>query len=264
MGLAPGLLRRWINFQGRKWVDDDRSCRTFYCLVRLMCYMLIATYDQPFYHVIAGIIVSSIGPDSTEKSIVATTILAFALSSLLTGLTFFALGALKLGSLSEFFPRHILVGCIGGVGAFLFITGLEISARIDESTGINSGIIRHLFDNEILPLWVRSSSFLFILSFADILTRQSLPLGLAILLRIVTMRYNHPLIFPGFFLAFPVVFWVIALSAGIPVEKLRAAGWVFEVKGVDSEWYEYFGMFGEFAFSLLHDSTSVPRLEGRA
>ena len=111
----------------------------------------------PFYHVIAGIIVSSIGPDSTEKSIVATTILAFALSSLLTGLTFFALGALKLGSLSEFFPRHILVGCIGGVGAFLFITGLEISARIDESTGISSGIIRHLFDNDILPLWVRSS-----------------------------------------------------------------------------------------------------------
>ena len=98
---------------------------------------------------------STIGPDSTEKSIVATTILAFALSSVLTGLTFFALGALKLGSLSEFFPRHILVGCIGGVGAFLFVTGLEISARIDESTGISSGIIRHLFDNEILPLWVR-------------------------------------------------------------------------------------------------------------
>lgn len=48
---------------------------------------------------------------------------AFALSSILMGLTFFALGAMKLGSLSEFFPRHILVGCIGGVGAFLFITG---------------------------------------------------------------------------------------------------------------------------------------------
>lgn len=85
---------------------------------------------------------------------------AFALSSVLTGLVFFALGALKLGSLSEFFPRHILVGCIGGVGFFLFITGMEISARIDEETGIDSGIIRHLFDNEILPLWVSDCSSL--------------------------------------------------------------------------------------------------------
>jgi SulP family sulfate permease len=33
------------------------------------------------------------------------------------------LGALRLGSLIGFFPRHILVGCIGGVGLFLMITG---------------------------------------------------------------------------------------------------------------------------------------------
>jgi MFS superfamily sulfate permease-like transporter len=30
---------------------------------------------------------------------------------------------LRLGSLVGFFPRHILVGCIGGVGVFLIITG---------------------------------------------------------------------------------------------------------------------------------------------
>lgn len=58
-----------------------------------------------------------------------------------TGLTFFLLGALRLGALIGFFPRHILVGCvcqivpaslahrrnnscIGGVGVFLVITGL--------------------------------------------------------------------------------------------------------------------------------------------
>mgnify|MGYP001578745824 FL=1 len=75
---------------------------------------------QPFFHVIVGIISASC---ADNKSVVATTMVAFALSSILTGLTFFALGALKLGSLSEFFPRHILVGCIGGVGAFLFVTG---------------------------------------------------------------------------------------------------------------------------------------------
>jgi MFS superfamily sulfate permease-like transporter len=41
-----------------------------------------------------------------------------------TGLSFFLLGFLKLGLLIGFFPRHILVGCIGGVGAFLIETGL--------------------------------------------------------------------------------------------------------------------------------------------
>lgn len=58
------------------------------------------------------------------------------------------------------------------------------------------------------------------------------------------MRYNHPLIFPGFFLAIPAVFWIIVLCVGIPLDSLRAAGWVFEVNGVDSEWYEYWTLFG--------------------
>jgi MFS superfamily sulfate permease-like transporter len=29
----------------------------------------------------------------------------------------------SVGYLLEFFPRHTLVGCIGGIGAFLVITG---------------------------------------------------------------------------------------------------------------------------------------------
>lgn len=46
------------------------------------------------------------------------------------------------------------MGCIGGVGFFLLQTGIEISAQVDESVGIDIGIIQHLFDNEVLPLWV--------------------------------------------------------------------------------------------------------------
>lgn len=29
---------------------------------------------------------------------------------------------------------------------------------------------------------------------------------------------------------------------------LRNAGWVFEVNGVDSKWYEYWTLFGELSF----------------
>jgi MFS superfamily sulfate permease-like transporter len=53
-------------------------------------------------------IIQEVGEDN-PKSVVATTILAFSISSVVTGLVFFALGALKLGSLIGFFPRHILV-----------------------------------------------------------------------------------------------------------------------------------------------------------
>lgn len=52
----------------------------------------------PFMHVIANKIADQIG-DSNPDSILATTLMAFAFSTFLTGLAFFSLGALKLGNL---------------------------------------------------------------------------------------------------------------------------------------------------------------------
>ena len=76
----------------------------------------------PFFHILAAKITAELGEENAPQ-IISTTIAAFALSSILTGLTFFLLGYLKLGVLIGFFPRHILVGCIGGVGVFLIQTG---------------------------------------------------------------------------------------------------------------------------------------------
>ena len=98
-------------------------------------------HSQPFFHILASSIAGQIGEDK-PREIIATTLAAYVLSSILTGLSFFLLGALKLGVIVGFFPRHILVGCvsfvhwvvfsnnppclfscIGGVGAFLIETG---------------------------------------------------------------------------------------------------------------------------------------------
>jgi len=213
-------------------------------------------FRQPFYHSIVTIISADI---ADNKDVVATTMLAFALSSILTGLAFAGLGALRLGRLSEFFPRHILVGCIGGVGAFLFVTGLTVSARLEEVEGISLDLVRHYFDLPILFLWL-------------------VPLLLAITLRLITSRYSHPLIFPGFFLAIPVVFYAIAWATGTSVVELREAGWVFEANGVDSKPFEYLTLFDlhktDFSalvstiptqlalvfFGLLHVPINVPAL----
>ena len=120
-------------------------------VVSLPCYLYFSSLAhfgrQPFFHIIASKIASEIGEDKPVE-IVTTTLVAFALSSVFTGitdslvpvhkpismswigLTFFLLGALRLGALVGFFPRHILVGCIGGVGAFLIETGYEYAHNI--------------------------------------------------------------------------------------------------------------------------------------
>ena len=70
-----------------------------------------------------------------------------------------------------------------------------------------------------------------------------MPLVLAIVLRLITSRYSHPLIFPGYFMAIPVGFYAVAWATGTSVEQLREAGWVFEANGVDSKPFEYLTLF---------------------
>lgn len=85
---------------------------------------------QPFFHILATAIAQQIG-DEHPKQIIATTLVAYALSSILTGwpssyiynysrltcvgLSFLLLGALKLGAIVGFFPRHILVGYVARI-----------------------------------------------------------------------------------------------------------------------------------------------------
>ncbi|BGP28971.1 hypothetical protein JCM10296v2_000707 [Rhodotorula toruloides] len=210
----------------------------------------------PFFHAIVSTLQKHIVDDDV---LVATTMFSFALSSVLTGLAFFALGIMKLGRLSEFFPRHILVGTIGGVGAFLFVTGLQVSARLEDADAFSLELARRFFESDVLPLW-------------------TIPLALAIILRLVTARYNHPLIFPSYFLAIPLVFYIVTAAARIPVEELREKGWVFELEGVDNKWYEFWTLFDlrktDFGailetipnqlalvfFGLLHVPLNVPLL----
>lgn len=65
----------------------------------------------PFFHIMAVEIVARVGEENPHQA-VATVMVAFALSSILTGLAFLIFGLLKLGSVIGFFPRHILVGCV--------------------------------------------------------------------------------------------------------------------------------------------------------
>ncbi|CDU25315.1 uncharacterized protein (N-terminal fragment) [Sporisorium scitamineum] len=183
----------------------------------------------PFFHILVRIIIEELGDDN-PKAVIATTMVAFALSSILTGLAFLLLGALRLGVLIGFFPRHILVGCIGGVGVFLIETGLEVCSRLQSEDGFQYDLetLRFFFQaGHMIALWLP-------------------PLLLAILLRVITSRFHHPLIFPGYFLMIPVLFYIVATGIlGIPIQQLRNDGWVFDIgeaasKAAFYRFYTYF------------------------
>ncbi|EPQ53294.1 hypothetical protein GLOTRDRAFT_79414 [Gloeophyllum trabeum ATCC 11539] len=211
----------------------------------------------PFFHILATSIARELGEDH-PREIIATTLVAFAFSSVLTGLTFFLLGALRLGILIGFFPRHILVGCIGGVGVFLIITGLTVSTRMpDDDFALSLPVLRHLFLNA--ALWAPA-------------------LALAVLLRVVTHRFRHQLVFPLYFIAIPAVFYVVVAAARLDLPALRRSGWLFDVAASREPWWQFYTYYDPRAtrlaplvstlptqlallfFNILHPPLNVPAL----
>jgi hypothetical protein len=55
----------------------------------------------------------------------STVMVMFGISSLLVGIVFFLLGKFQMGKIVYFFPTHVLIGLIGGIGILLCKTGLE-------------------------------------------------------------------------------------------------------------------------------------------
>ncbi|KAG0028554.1 hypothetical protein BGZ82_008363 [Podila clonocystis] len=213
----------------------------------------------PFLHLMAETVVRRVGAENRDE-VLATTILAYALSTLMTGAVFLSLGLFKLGSLIAFFPRHILVGCIGGVGWFLVITGLEISSRMTTELTYTLETLRFLFQNHhVFAMW--STAF-----------------ALALLLRLLQQKIKHPFLVPAFFMAVPGVFYLIVWIAGFEWEMLRATGWVFPMPEGDApgwHFYSYFdlkktnwsailetvpAMMALTFFGILHVPINVPAL----
>ncbi|KAF4622171.1 hypothetical protein D9613_009345 [Agrocybe pediades] len=215
----------------------------------------------PFFHILATSISAHIGEDQ-PLAVIATTLVAYTFSSILTGLSFFLLGALKLGVVIGFFPRHILVGCIGGVGAFLIETGLTVSMRISEDDfQMNWETFEFMFMNgHNLILW-------------------TLPLSLAVLLRVITHKYHHQLIFPAYFVFIPIIFYIVVFAAGLDLGALRRSGWIFDMGSSAHEpWYKFYTylnfklvhfsalwatmptQFALLFFNILHPPLNVPAL----
>ncbi|KAF9930586.1 hypothetical protein BGZ65_005248 [Modicella reniformis] len=213
----------------------------------------------PFLHIMAETVVNRVGAEKRE-AVLATTILAYALSTIMTGVVFLALGYFQLGALVAFFPRHILVGCIGGVGWFLIVTAISVSSRMTTELTYTLETFKFLFlDIHVFCLWFSS-------------------LSLALILRLLQHNFRHPFIVPGFYILVPVAIYVFIAVAGFDWETLRVNGWVFPMPEGDVpgwRFYTYFNleltdwgaildtvpaMLALTFFGILHVPINVPAL----
>ena len=180
----------------------------------------------PFFHKMAFTILARVGDGEDRKAaVLATTVAAYAMSSILTGAVFYIMGLCKLGSLIGFFPRHILIGCIGGVGWFLVATGLEISARLNGNLEYSISTLQKLFRSDTVALWM-------------------IPLALAVVLQIAKRWVKHPLTDATFFLSIIAVFYYyVAAIEELTLPELRNEGWIFAAPDVGKPFYSFYELY---------------------
>ena len=179
----------------------------------------------PFFHKMAFMILNRVGEDNPH-SVLATTILSFSISSILTGLVFLLMGTCRLGSLIGFFPRHILIGCIGGVGWFLVATGVEVSARLPGPLEYTGDTLKKLIlEPGTLVLW-------------------GIPLGLAVGL-LVLKRFIHANFLVGvYFITVAAIFYLVKWTGRVSMNTLRDGGWVFASPASSNPWYHFYMLYG--------------------
>jgi SulP family sulfate permease len=207
------------------------------CIVSQLCYSLgLSTFKGgvgsemievvPFFHKMAYSIMEQMEGKPPE-AIIATTIVSYCLSSILTGLIFLALGAFKLGNLVSFFPRHILIGCIGGVGFFLVVTGIEVSARLEGNLNYDLPTLHKLFSADTWYLW-------------------SLPLFLAVSIMILQRMVKSSFVLPAFFILIFATFYIFVKGIfHMDLEVVRNAGWIFEKPEAGVQFYRFYSYFSE-------------------
>ncbi|CAL9737529.1 hypothetical protein MOSE0_M02234 [Monosporozyma servazzii] len=178
----------------------------------------------PFFHTMALAIMNSLGEDKPDE-VITTTIFCYVVSAMITGLTFLLLGKLKLGKIVGFFPRHILIGCIGGVGYFLLITGIEVCTRVSKFEYSIPFLTHLLTDNATLWKWL-------------------LPFILTVILVLTQNNLQNSLVLPSFYILTLLLFhFIVALIPSLSLDKLRNSGWIFPVAAADSQWYDHYKYF---------------------
>jgi SulP family sulfate permease len=167
--------------------------------------MISIPQDSPaaILTLMAATIVSRVPPLTKPEDLFATIVVAIAMTSLLTGLAFFALGWFKLGGLIRYIPYPVVGGFLAGTG-LLLVQG-AVGVMLDASFSL--GQIPLLFQAGMWPRWLPGLVF-------------------AVLLLLILRRYSHFLIMPAMLVAAVWVFYLLLWLTGTPVAEASAQGWL--------------------------------------
>lgn len=177
----------------------------------------------PFFHNMALTITDIVGADQPD-AVIATTITAYAASAMVTGSVFYLMGHFQFGYIVGFIPRHILIGCIGGVGWFLVATGFEVTARIEGSLEYDLETLHKLLRGDTIALW-------------------TIPLALSIALFWGQKQVKSKFFLPLYIMAIPFAFYIFTTGIGAKPSGLRHDGWVFTGPPADEPWWFFYTLY---------------------
>lgn len=135
----------------------------------------------------------------------STLFFLFGLASIIVGAVFYTLGRLELGKVLYFFPAHVLVGCIGGIGVFIAKTGLEVTANASLGVG-----------------FVKKIHLLLVVFGFEVGLR-----GLNHLTKDSSGTSRYPLLSPIYFCLITPVFYLGIWASGLSVETAFSEGYFF-------------------------------------
>lgn len=140
---------------------------------------------------------------ATAATVLPTVLAAIALSSLLTGLFLLVLGYLQLGDKIRLIPYPVVCGFMAGTGWLL----VEGAIQVTTGQSLSWQSLPALFAPDTFWLWASG-------------------LLLAIVLTVVTRRYQHYSVMPSALLASIALFYLPVALLRVPLAEVRAAGWL--------------------------------------
>lgn len=154
----------------------------------------------PFIHAMCWTAVGKLGEEDMRR-VYATVLVACSMATLLTAGAFAAMAYCGMGHFVHQYPRCVLVGSMGGIGAFLLQTGLQIALLGRQSA------------------WD-------LLALDDPLVLCAVALLLALLALVVEKRLRVASMAPMASVGIFILFYAVVLVAGIPLEQMRRRGWL--------------------------------------
>lgn len=151
----------------------------------------------------AAAIASSMPVSASGEGTFFTVVAAIAITSLLSGIFFLALGLFKLGGLIRYIPYPVVGGFLAGTG-WLLVRG-AFGVMTDVSLSLSQ--LPYLFQAGVLIRWLPGLLF-------------------AVLLLMILRRYSHFLIIPSMLLGAVGLFYLLSWLANMSVAEASARGWL--------------------------------------